>query len=191
MDGPLCQRCGKILNDDARLCGDCMLRPPVFSRNVSYGLYKGALRDMILLYKYGELYPLGRRLAGYLAGLAEIRLDGGFDCIVTVPPDPSRRRERDHLAILGGIVGRMTGIPFQRKTLVKRRATDPQSTLPLARRLRNLDNVFELRRPNGVSGKRVLLVDDVFTTGTTITRCAERLVAGGAIVTALTLARSV
>ncbi len=191
VSGPVCLRCGKMLNDSARLCGDCMLRPPVFVRNVSFGLYKGALREFILLYKYAELHPLRRRLGGYLLELFETQLDERFDFIMTVPQDPARHREFDHLLEMAKIVAKKSGIPLLKKNLVKRRKTEPQSRLPLKQRLRNLDGAFELKRPRQVSAKRILLIDDVFTTGTTITRCAELLIRQGAEVTTLTLARSV
>ena len=190
--GPVCCRCGKLLNDRSNLCGDCMLRPPVFARNLSYGLYDGALKDLILLYKYGELQPLSRLLASYLLEVYKDNLlDGGFDSVLAVPPDPGRRREFDPLSAMAKIVARKTGIPYMRHILVKKRNTEPQSTLPLKQRLRNLDGAFELKRRRRISGKNVLLIDDVFTTGTTIKRCAELLVQMDAAVTVLTLARSV
>ena len=191
MKGPVCRRCGKELNDDAALCGDCLLRPPLFDRNLSFGLYGGALRELILLYKYGELQPLAGFLADCLMGMIENALDKNFDAIVTVPQDPGRKREFDHLAVMGKIIGRRTGIPYLRHALVKKKATDQQSKLPLKSRLRNLDGAFALKRPRRLAGKRILLIDDVFTTGTTVKRCSELLYPVEATVTVLTLARSV
>jgi ComF family protein len=181
-----------MLNDHGDLCGDCLLRPPVFARNLSYGLYEGGLRDLILLYKYADLQPLSRLLGNLLSKLYQDNVGGvKFDCILTVPPDPGRKREFDHLALLGKVMARQTGIPFVRHVLVKRRTTEPQSTLPSGRRRRNLDKAFGLKRPHRVAGKNILLIDDVFTTGTTVTRCAELLIPLEATVTVLTLARSV
>lgn len=192
MRGPICLRCGKMLNDHGELCGDCMLRPPVFNRNISYGLYEGGLRDLILLYKYADLRPLSRLLGELLLELYRDNMaETEFDCILTVPPDPGRKREFDHLALLGMFMARQTGIPFYRRVLVKRRTTEPQSRLSSSQRRRNLDGAFGVKRPHRVGGKSVLLLDDVFTTGTTITRCVELLNPLDADVTVLTLARSV
>jgi predicted amidophosphoribosyltransferase len=84
------------------------------------------------------------------------------------------------------------GLPVSITNLVRVAATDPQTTLTRQARLRNLRNAFEVRRPQDIAGKRILLVDDVFTTGTTLNECAKILrKAGAGPVFALTLARTV
>jgi ComF family protein len=116
------------------------------------------------------------------------------DVIIPVPLHPARLRTREfnQSLLLADQLGRHLFRPVSAANLVRTTATDPQTALSRQARLRNLRNAFTIRRPQDLAGKRILLVDDVFTTGTTVNECAKTLrKAGSGQVFALTLARTV
>ncbi len=117
-----------------------------------------------------------------------------IDGIIPVPLHPQRLREREYnqSLLLGNRLSRHTGIPLILACLVRIRPTVPQTSLSRKERLTNLHRAFSIARPDDIQGKRILLVDDVFTTGTTLHECAKTLRrAGCGPVYGLTLARMV
>jgi ComF family protein len=116
------------------------------------------------------------------------------DVMIPVPLHPARLRTREfnQSLLLADQLGRYLALPVSATNLVRTAATDPQTTLTRQARLRNLRKAFAVRRPQDIAEKRILLVDDVFTTGTTLNECAKTLrKAGAGPVFALTLARTV
>jgi ComF family protein len=120
------------------------------------------------------------------------QIDG--DLLVPVPLHPTRLRAREfnQSLLLADQLGRHLKRPVSATVLVRVLATDPQTTLSRQERLRNLRQAFAVRNAEALAGRRVLLIDDVFTTGTTLNECAKTLRKGGALsVSALTLARTI
>jgi ComF family protein len=116
------------------------------------------------------------------------------DAIIPVPLHPTRLRTREfnQSLLMADQLSHHLSRPVLATNLVRVAATDPQTTLTRQARLQNLRNAFEVRRPEDLAKKRILLVDDVFTTGTTLNECAKTLrKAGAGAVFALTLARTV
>jgi ComF family protein len=116
-----------------------------------------------------------------------------IDVIMPVPLHPARLREREYnqSLLLADQLGRHTRKPVSTSILLRVLATDPQTTLSRHERLQNLRRAFSVSSPETVAGQRILLVDDVFTTGTTLNECAKVLLAAGAeSVDALTAART-
>jgi ComF family protein len=125
--------------------------------------------------------------------LEHLRVVTTIDVIMPVPLHRSRLRERgfNQALLLASAVGRAHGIPLSYDNLTRFRATRPQVELSGEERVQNVRGAFRLTRPADVEGKRVLLVDDVFTTGATMNECAAVLKRAGArSVVALTLART-
>lgn len=117
-----------------------------------------------------------------------------IDIIIPVPLHPSRLRVREfnQSLLLADQLGRHLARPVSATHLVRITATDPQTTLPRQARLRNMRNAFEVHRPQDLTDKRILLVDDVYTTGATLNECAKTLrKADSGPVFALTLARTI
>lgn len=132
--------------------------------------------------------PLGRLMISALPQGVDA------DVIIPVPLHPARLRAREfnQSLLLADQLSRHLAKPVSATNLVRTAATDPQTSLSRQERLRNLRNAFEIRRPPDLLGKRILLVDDVFTTGATLNECAKSLrKAGAGPVFALTLARTV
>jgi competence protein ComFC len=186
-----CRVCGKFIPQGVATCGACLLEPPPFERHVSYAAYEGTLRDTIILFKYGEVEPLKHWLAGLYLEAVEKKLPGAsFAAVVPVPADRKRRRGFQPVRTTGYLLARRLKIPFQPGLLIKKKSTPPQVGLTQAQRQANLDGAFALARGKKVAGLRILLIDDVTTTGTTIRKCAAILKKGGARVTVVTLAQS-
>jgi competence protein ComFC len=147
------------------------------------------LRDLIHLFKYARIRTLDRPLGHKLS--SAFPRDERFDLIVPVPMHWWRHWKRgfNQTELLARVLSRRSGIPFGR-ALVRSRATPPQAGLTLAQRHQNLNRAFRPSSRMEIRGKRILLVDDVFTTGSTASACAKSLKkAGAASVVLLTLAR--
>ncbi|HEX5549342.1 MAG TPA: phosphoribosyltransferase family protein [Nitrospira sp.] len=115
------------------------------------------------------------------------------DLIVPVPLHPSRLRAREfnQSLLMADRLGRCLMRPVSTTGLVRTVATAPQTSLTRQERLRNLRRAFRVRNTESFADRRILLIDDVFTTGTTLNECAKALLsAGAASVSALTLART-
>ncbi len=144
---------------------------------------------MIHLFKYTGVRPLAKPLSGFLADA--LPRDQRFDAIVPVPLHWRRRWQRgfNQSELLARALARRTGVPVL-PALWRTRATPAQAGLSNTRRRQNMAAAFDCRRPERVQGKRLLLIDDVMTTGSTATACAGALKrAGAAGVSLLTLAR--
>jgi ComF family protein len=185
-----CRVCGKFIPDGMADCGSCLLEPPPFERHRSCAAYEGALREAIILYKYGEVEPLKHVLAGLYLETVERELLGAFDAVVPVPADRRRRHGFQPVRAAGKVLARRLHAPFRPGLLVKKKSTPPQVGLTRAQRRSNLNGAFALGPGARAAGMRVLLVDDVTTTGATLRACAAILKRGGARVTALTLGQA-
>jgi len=185
-----CRICGRIMNNGYERCGECILDPPPFRKHISYSRYRGLLKKLILLYKYGGVEKLKYLFADLYVELFNGTFVESFDWIIPVPPDKSRKREFDPILEVSVILSRRLGIDLLPGHLIKRKQTLPQAGLSRSKRMKNLDGAFKLRGPEEITKKKVLLIDDVYTTGTTIFKCARLLTKHAAEVAAMTLARS-
>jgi len=160
-----------------------------FDTAYSFGAYEAELRALIHLYKYGRVRPLAKPLGEMLA--AAIPRDCVFDAIVPVPLHWWRRWQRgfNQSELLARAVARRYGLPVL-GALRRKRATETQAGLTNASRRSNVAGAFAARKKANVAGLRILLIDDVMTTGATAGACAAALKRAGARqVTLLTLAR--
>jgi len=178
------------LPEDYR-CGACRERPPAFDRLLALWSYRPPLDAVVQGLKFRRLDYLGSHLAAAMAkGLAD-RLRG-FDQVVPVPLHWRRHLTRGYNQAerIARPLARLLELPCG-LLLLRRRATPPQSLLGKADRLANLRRAFRIPRPERVRGLRVLLVDDVATTGATLDAAAATLKnAGAAAVTALVAGRT-
>jgi ComF family protein len=185
-----CRLCGKFLPDGIETCGSCLLRPPPFLRHISYAAYEDTLRAIIILYKYGEVEELKTFLTSLYLEILQKKLPAGFHAVVPVPVDRERRHGFMPVRTIGRLLACELGIEFLPGLLQKNKSTPPQVGLSQAQRKTNLDGAFVLSAKKKLTGKKILLIDDVITTGTTIQKCAAVLKKSGVQVTALTLAQS-
>jgi ComF family protein len=149
------------------------------------------MKDMIIRYKFKGAGDLKKDLADCLAELFRNEDEKNFDWIIPVPDDPGRKREYRPIQIIARRLSRQLEIPVMKNNLIKVRKTEPQVGLSQAKRLRNLDGAFRIKNPGILKKQTVLLIDDVYTTGTTVKKCSVQLEKAGARVVAMTLARSI
>ena len=196
---PVCARCDQPFVSPAATtytpnhqCQPCQEQPPDFQRAWTLFPYLPPLREAICSFKYRGKHTLAQPLARLMISVLPSGID--VDVIIPVPLHSTRLRAREfnQSLLLADQLSRHLVRPVSATNLVRIAATDPQTTLTRQARLRNLRKAFEIRRPQELVGKRILLVDDVFTTGTTLNECAKALRKTGAgPIFALTLARTV
>ena len=165
--------------DDRGVCAACRSGLQGFDYAASFGMYEGALRSLIHLYKYSGMWPLAKPLAGYLE--RAIPLDESFDAVVPVPLYWKKKWDRgfNQAELLARYVAKRRGIPVI-SVLRRKRSTATQAGLASAGRRRNVAGAFALRARKDIAGKKILLIDDVMTTGATASACASVLKRGGA-----------
>lgn len=180
--------------DEHGVCMACRSGLRGFDRAASFGMYEGTLRSLIHLFKYSGMKPLARPLAAYLERATsrdQSEKDEPYDAVVAVPLYWRRRWTRgfNQAELLARHVAKRRGIPLL-GALRRKRATAAQAGLASAGRRRNVAGAFVLKPNQNLAGKKILLIDDVMTTGATASACASVLKRGGAkSVSLLTLAR--
>jgi ComF family protein len=199
LSDPLCIVCGFPFEFDPgadTLCGACQQRLPAFEMARALMRYDDASRDPLLAFKRADRLDLAPAFARWVfaAGRDLIRQ---ADMIVPVPLHRRRlwQRRFNQSALIAHAIARLAGKPVSCLALVRTRATPSQGDMPsAAARRRNVQGAFRVppERARDLRGKCILLIDDVFTTGSTIEACARALRrAGAARVLVLTLARVV
>ena len=208
-EGICCGRCGlPIASSPADethpvLCGHCRTADPAFDLARSFGLYRGNLRALILQLKFQRRERLGRRLGGYLAQAwdkVDVFRQSQPLLLVPVPLFHARERERGFNQARSLAVGLVHHLPKRLSrealkiadgALARTRHTLPQTGLKFSARQENVRGAFTVIRPERLEGRQAVLMDDVMTTGATLSACAQALKDGGAkTVLALALARA-
>ncbi len=179
-------------------CAHCLKLPPAFARARSLARYRPSDEDkrdtlpsLIRRHKYGLDQALGRAIAEFIGPELPFSSD---DCDLVIPVPLHRRRlwwrGFNQAALLAAEVARRLGRPLDLRSLVRTRATVSQTTRNRDERRRNVRGAFVVRRPHRVANRRIVLVDDVMTTGATADECARALLAASASrVEVFTLAR--
>lgn len=193
---PLCPCCGIPFAGagDDHPCASCLKRPPPFQAARAALLHEGPGRDLIHAFKYNARTRL-RRPLGLLAveRLTKFVACRRPELIVPVPLHVRRLRSRgfNQALLVGQLLAAEWRIPLCRQALTRVRWTEPQITLAAELRRKNVRNAFRVPDTSLVSGKRVLLLDDVFTTGSTVEECSRMLNRAGAEeVLVITLSRA-
>lgn len=181
---PCCPRCAlpfATIGGGDHVCGECLLHPPDFSWTIAGGLYEETLRQAIHRFKFDGRLNLDRPLARFL-DIAWQRTTPAWipDLLVPVPLHPRRLGQRTYnqALLIARELGRCRQLPVDARLLIRILPTVAQAGLTARERHRNLLGGFALTRP--LSGEKILLVDDVMTTGTTARICATALRSGGA-----------
>jgi len=186
-----CSVCGSELKEYP--CRACLEESFAFDSARAIFKFGGPVKELIHVLKYnGYESP-----AGYFAlPIAELIESEpalqDHDYICAVPLHPVRRRERGYnqAELIASCVAYLTGLPFE-MPVVRKVNTLSQTLLSKARRVKNLNGAFRIKKTSQVAGKKILLLDDVFTTGSTLNEIAKTLrFAGASKITAITVARA-
>ena len=193
---PFCQRCSEPFDGAITgefTCANCADRTLHFDCAVSRYLSRGVVREFIHRFKYDRHFYLRHPLADWLAAALDderIRAQP-IGALVPVPLHSARFREREfnQADVLAELLTQRTGTPLLR-ALTRIRYTTTQTRLDRHERMENLRNAFRVRQTSAVQNRHLVLVDDVFTTGSTVDECARVLrAAGAASVRVVTVAR--
>ena len=188
---PRCVLCDRVVEYDDLWCGKCPLEhrsqalPPAdgLPEALSPFPYEDSVRDAVLTLKKQPDKRTARFFALYMTELlATGREAPNFDLIVPVPASPGRLAERgfNQAEVLAGAVAGLLQVPVQPRALARRDSAEAQHNLSAADRLRNARDAY-YRGTAAVDGRRILLVDDVFTTGATMAACSALLLEMGAV----------
>ena len=197
--GNKCYRCGRPLpqsfpDDDGKLlCPKCMSKRPPYDLVRSVFIYDSFSREAILKLKYAHRSDLRHFFVNYMMR-AGVDLFDKSDLIMPVPMYWKRRvkRKYNQATVLAELLSKHTKIPHSATNLCRIRHTQTQTRKSAKDRHKNMKNVFILKNPEQVQGKSILLIDDVVTTGATVTGCAKILKKHGAkAVYVLTIAQSI
>ena len=170
------------------LCGLCRRLQPPYVKATAYGSYESGLRELIHLLKYEQVRPaanvLGRMLAEAIADLRD-SFQAAQVLVVPVPLHSRKQRQRGYNQaelIASAAVKQMAGGRFEMSAgiLQRRRETQSQIGLSSHQRRENIRGAFAVARPEAIAKREILLVDDVFTTGTTVSECTRVLRRAGA-----------
>lgn len=194
---PFCSTCSEPFQGaitDAFSCANCAHRVLHFESAVATYRSRGVVRKVMHDFKYNKQIHLRHPVADWLIEtLDDPRLRGRrFNLVIPVPLHPAKKRERgfNQAELLAEILTQRAALPFN-NALERIRFTTTQTAFDRAQRMENLHNAFRLRKKTNVRGLRVLLIDDVLTTGSTLSECARVLKACGALsVHAATAARA-
>lgn len=179
---PVCKICGKPVEGERReMCGDCQKRRHAFVQGKALWIYKGAVKKSIHRLKYSNR----REYAIAYGQEMESRYGDwirrhSFEAIIPIPLHKKRKRQRGYnqAELIGREISRLTGIPLRKDILMRCVSTVPQKDLNDEERKKNLKNAFIIAK-NNVGLEKVLLVDDIYTTGSTMDSAAEALKGAG------------
>jgi ComF family protein len=196
IEGGTCRICGERLltphaltaAPDEPRCGLCRRSAPPYAKAVAYGSYDGGLREIIHLLKYEQMRPAAGLLGNLLAGaLARLESSGIQRPVLVVPVPLHARKLRQRGFNQSELIARSAlkvwgrgRLELHARLLERRRETQSQTGLTRHQRRENIRGAFAVTRPAQVKGREVVLVDDVFTTGTTVSECARILRRAGA-----------
>lgn len=195
--GLVCGICGERLaspyavSEGMGRCGACQRLEPLFAKAVAYGSYEGGLRELIHLLKYEQVRPaagvLGRMLGEAAATVAPL-LDQSQPLVIPVPLHAAKLRQRgfnqsELIARAALKSPALTTVcwPLHTAVLERSRPTESQTGLTRHQRRENIRGAFRVNDADAVADRTILLVDDVFTTGTTASECARVLRRAGAV----------
>ncbi len=194
MAGPLCSCCGIEFSIDIQgdnICSSCIELSPEYDCARAVFIYDAGSKNMILKFKHADQPFLLKTFLPWLSQYGALFRDH-TDVIVPVPLHRFRllKRRYNQAALLAQALARAWGTVYDPVTLYRRKSTPSQGNMTKSQRAENVSAAFDVRGTKPFSGKRVLLVDDVYTTGATVNACARVLRrAGAAQVNVLTLAR--
>ena len=192
IEPPWCDICGTP--DINGLCDACAISPPRYGKLRSIAFYHTTLQQAIHLYKFEKKKVFAQHLIQLINAHIPSDCDiAEYDFILPIPIHKKRLRERgfNQAALLADGIAKVENIPVLVDTLVRKRHTVAQSSLDRDARQQNIVGAFEVRNPDVIGGKRLLIIDDVFTTGATIREAVSELwTADPAEVDVLTLART-
>jgi len=193
---PTCKKCGKPIITSSGICNDCKNSKFYYNEIKVLGLYEGILKDAIHLYKFNGRFKISYDFASLIFNNIEKEYFLDCDLIIPVPLTKNRLLERgfSQTYLVSKYLGKFYNLPVYKNVLLKIKDTIPQSLLTREERLKSLINCFAINKnlKNIILNKKILLFDDIFTTGSTVNECSKVLKENGAsYIKVFTIARGV
>jgi len=173
-----CSICETRLRENKGLCEDCIAKIDKNRFGQAACQYEGLLKQSIRLFKYKGVHSLSGAFSSLILDFVDRNIDmKKIDTIIPIPLHSAKKRERgfNQAYLLSLPIAKRYNISISTNNLVKTRLTKAQSNLNRTQRLKNLKNAFTVKDAGSLKGKRVLIVDDVYTTGTTVNKAAYAL----------------
>ena len=177
----VCRRCGRFARyPAANFCEGCAAREPLYDRGSAAVVYEGSARKILYGLKYGGKGYLAENIAAIMEPV--LPAASSYDMIIPVPMHKSKKSERGYCqtTLISKHLAKKSGKPAETDNLVRIRRTESMSGLHRGNRAANVRGAFEVKDPGALAGKRILLVDDLLTTGSTADECARILKKAGA-----------
>lgn len=176
---PICLLCGKpILEDEEEYCSDCMARRHYFDSGRAVWIYEKHIRQSIIWFKYKHC----REFVDFYAETAIASVSAWVrrihpDVMIPIPLNRKKLRDRgfNQAELLAKAIGQRMELPVDTKVLIRSHWTEPQKNLTPVQRFANLNKAFQVQLTPKKSYKTVLLIDDIYTTGSTMDACAKLL----------------
>ena len=181
--GDRCRKCGKPVWPGEKLCLDCAGTEHSYLAGFGAFVYEGVFRDAVLAMKFRGKKEYARAI-GYLTAREALPFLAKYRVELLVPAPMHRKKKRvrgfDQAEELAKHISEYTGIPLATGALVRKEETKAMKELREKERRRNLKGVFSVAKPERIRGRRIALIDDIYTTGATADACAEVLYRSGA-----------
>ena len=189
---PVCGICGKI--DKNSLCNKCNLKvkkeavfgvdeycetqDKLFDEHLYVFIYSGIIRNAILNYKFNNKSYIYKTITKFLLKNEKfVEIIKSYDIIIPVPLSKKRMKERGYnqSELIAKEISKTLNIDLNKQSLIKNQNTVAQSTLNKEERLKNSQGVYTLKYPNKITNKNVLIIDDIYTTGSTVNECSKKI----------------
>lgn len=174
-----CEICGRPLTHSGGVCKKCRETPPIFSKARAVARYNETIRQVIHLLKYKKKKVMLKYLSELInERLSDLLVIGDYDYLLPVPLHKKRLRKRgfNQARLLGKIIERSFGVKMDSRNLARIRDTLPQSNLETnEEKYQNVQEAFILRKPEKIRGKKILIVDDILTSGSTVSEITRLL----------------
>lgn len=183
IEDPVCKKCGKQLAHDDDLCLDCKTAEHLYEKGIALYPYEGTIKETLYRFKYGGRRKYAKFFAKNMyRQLKETTFLHEIDLIIPVPVSQERLKQRGYNQAeeLARHLSKISGIPYNKDTLIRDKDTKPQSGFSPCQRARNIKDAFKCTKRLSDKYKVILVIDDIYTTGSTINECARILKNSGA-----------
>lgn len=183
IEGDTCLKCGKPLNDnEEKTCKQCLKYDFVYKKGISLLCYEGFARDAIHRFKYKNHPEYAKIFAQLMYDYSEDKTFFNANYLIPIPMFIKKKKSRgfNQAELIANEFSKISNIPVLEDVLIRIKKTKKQSDLNFKERQNNIKDAFKVERSDRIKNKNILLIDDIYTTGSTINECSKILLDAGA-----------